>query len=190
MRAIGNGWSCSNPVKRTRCSPCRIRLEVPSPRPTQARMRPTVATWRKSVGARQSGPRRIDHGDAEHAWPGERVLEHGAIPHFENAERQQSVREEKRARQRHHRDGVGKFDRIGHGVGTSGRSSKYDTRHEPGRDEETSARSAPRAEGGGPRRGRVGPRWWHGRGARNSKPSRAGAVRSWMRDPVSPVPWR
>ena len=43
MRAIGNGALCSNAEKRTRRKPCRIKLEVPSPRPTQARINPMPA---------------------------------------------------------------------------------------------------------------------------------------------------
>src|SRR2546430_1144010 len=48
MRAIGKGALCSNPVNRTRRRPCRIKFEVSSPRPTQARISPTPATSKKS----------------------------------------------------------------------------------------------------------------------------------------------
>jgi hypothetical protein len=49
IRAIGNGTSCSNSLNFTRLMPCKIRSDVPSLLSTQARIRPTVLTGKKSA---------------------------------------------------------------------------------------------------------------------------------------------
>ena len=101
MLAIGNGVSCSKLAKRTRCRPCRIKFDVPSPRPTQARINPTVARWKKSSGACQSGQLGLISVHAKHAMLLKRVLQHFAIARLENVKRQQRVRKKDSARQRH-----------------------------------------------------------------------------------------
>ena len=50
---------------------------------------------------------RIDQRDAKHAMISQRVLEHRAVAHLEDVERQERMREKQRAGERHDRDGVG-----------------------------------------------------------------------------------
>ena len=85
-----------------------MRLDVPSARPTQARIRPMPAVCRKSSTEFHSAAIGIYQCDAKHSLFRECVLQHRAISRFKDVEREKRVGKKDRARERHHRDRVWK----------------------------------------------------------------------------------